>query len=210
MKKAEITPALVERLVDRQFPQWAHLPVAPVELDGWDNRTFRLGDDLTVRLPSADGYAPQVEKEQRWLPALAPHLPLPDSRCRWRRATPGEGYPVPWSVYRWLPGEPATARPNRDLDAFAGTWRSSSPRCSASTPATAPRPARTASSAAARSRPTTTRRAPRSRRSATRSTRRGDGGLGGRAGRDWPGPPVWFHGDVAAGNLLVATAGWPR
>ena len=44
--------------------------------DGWDNWTFRLGDRLSVRLPSAAGYAEQAEKEALWLPRLAPQLPL--------------------------------------------------------------------------------------------------------------------------------------
>jgi aminoglycoside phosphotransferase (APT) family kinase protein len=61
----EIDERLARRLVDRQFPQWADLPISPVDVDGWDNRTFRLGDELTVRLPSGDWYAHQVEKEQR-------------------------------------------------------------------------------------------------------------------------------------------------
>ena len=76
LDKTAITPALVAGLVERQFPQWAHLPVSRVELDGWDNRTFRLGDEFSVRLPSADGYVPQVDKEHRWLPVLAPQLPV--------------------------------------------------------------------------------------------------------------------------------------
>ena len=74
-----------------------------VEVDGWDNRTFRLGDDLTVRLPSGDWYALQVEKEQRWLPVLAPRLPLPIP-APVAKGEPGEGYPYAWSVYRWLDG----------------------------------------------------------------------------------------------------------
>jgi len=44
---------------------------------GWDNRTFRLGDALTVRLPTAEWYVAAVAKEDTWLPRLAPHLPLP-------------------------------------------------------------------------------------------------------------------------------------
>ena len=72
-----------------QFPEWAHLPVRPVELDGWDNTTFRLGDSLSVRLPSADGYTAQVDKEQRWLPFLAPQLPLSGSRLPRLSGTPG-------------------------------------------------------------------------------------------------------------------------
>ena len=72
MNKTAITSALVSRLLAAQFPQWAHLPVAPVGLDGWDNTTFRLGDQLSVRLPSADAYVPQIEKEQRWCPCSRP------------------------------------------------------------------------------------------------------------------------------------------
>jgi aminoglycoside phosphotransferase (APT) family kinase protein len=105
--RSEITAKLVRELVVDQFPQWADLPVVPVEHNGWDNSTFRLGDQLSVRLPSGDGYVAQVEKEQRWLPDLAAHLPLPIPR------PVGLGvacplFPRPWSVYEWLPGEHAT------------------------------------------------------------------------------------------------------
>ena len=67
--------ALVGQLVAAQFPQWAKLPIKPVACDGWDNRTFRLGEEMTVRLPSAAAYAPQVAKEQRWLPRLGRSSP---------------------------------------------------------------------------------------------------------------------------------------
>jgi len=67
------------RLVAEQFPPWATLPVTAVENGGWDNRTFRLGDTMLLRLPSAEEYALAVEKEHRWLPELAPAL-----RCRLR------------------------------------------------------------------------------------------------------------------------------
>ena len=113
-----ITPELVSALIAEQFPQWTHLPVTPVDLDGWDNTTFRLGDELSVRLPSADGYVPQVEKEQRWLPVLAPQLPLPVPEPV-ARGVPGRGFPRAWSVYRWLPGEHATVERISDLAGFA-------------------------------------------------------------------------------------------
>ncbi len=113
MEKAAVTAELVERLVASQFPEWAGLPVRRVELDGWDNTTFRLGDELSVRLPSADRYVPQVEKEHRWLPVLAPQLPLPIP-VPVARGEPGSGFPRPWSVYRWLPGEHAS--PGRVTD----------------------------------------------------------------------------------------------
>jgi aminoglycoside phosphotransferase (APT) family kinase protein len=113
-----IDAGLARRLVDRQFPQWSELPIAPVDLDGWDHRSFRLGDELTVRLPSGDWYAEQVDKEQRWLPILAPQLPLPipDPVAR---GEPDAGFPYSWSVYRWLAGEPAATARVDDLPAFA-------------------------------------------------------------------------------------------
>ena len=71
-----IDVAVVRRLVAEQFPRWAELPIRPVAVDGWDNRTFHLGEDMSVRLPSGAGYALQVAKEQRWLPVLGPQLPV--------------------------------------------------------------------------------------------------------------------------------------
>ena len=102
--KEDINEELVRKLIAGQFPHWAHLPVRRVAVDGWDNRTFRLGEELSVRLPSAAAYAGQVQKEQRWLPRLAPLLPLsiPEPVAM---GEPGEGYPWHWSVYRWREGE---------------------------------------------------------------------------------------------------------
>src|SRR5690349_21149783 len=102
----KIDAALERQLVDAQFPQWAGLPITPVEIDGWDNRTFRLGGELSVRLPSAEPYALQVDKEHRWLRELAPRLPLPIP-APLARGRPGCGYPFAWSVYRWLDGDVA-------------------------------------------------------------------------------------------------------
>jgi aminoglycoside phosphotransferase (APT) family kinase protein len=113
-----IDAELAGRLVADQFPQWAHLPVEPVPQGGWDNRTFRLGEELALRLPSAGRYAAAVDKEHAWLPRLAPRLPLPIS-APVGRGEPALGYPYPWSVLRWLPGETALARPPADLARFA-------------------------------------------------------------------------------------------
>ena len=112
--------SLARRLIDRQFPRWAHLPITAVDLDGWDNRSFRLGSELTVRLPSGNWYAQQVEKEQRWLPVLAPQLPLPIPTPV-AKGEPDAEFPYPWSVYRWLDGEPASIARIRDLSDFATT-----------------------------------------------------------------------------------------
>ncbi len=118
MDRTEITPDLVTCLLKAQFSEWGDLPVSPVELEGWDNATFRLGDNMLVRLPSADAYAAQVEKEHRWLPVLAHHLPLaiPEPLAR---GVPGCGYSRPWSVYRWLEGETAAIERIGDLTEFA-------------------------------------------------------------------------------------------
>jgi aminoglycoside phosphotransferase (APT) family kinase protein len=106
MRKADITVDLVACLVSSQFPEWSGLEIRPVELDGWDNTTFRLGDDKSARLPSHERYVPQIDKEHRWLPVLAPQLPLPIPQPI-AKGAPGCGFPTPWSIYRWLPGEPA-------------------------------------------------------------------------------------------------------
>ncbi|MFD7442238.1 aminoglycoside phosphotransferase family protein [Streptomyces sp. NPDC059909] len=96
--------SLVRRLLAGQFPQWAELPVEPVDSAGTVNAVYRLGKDMAVRLPRIPGGAEDVDREQRWLPRLAPLLPVavpvPIGQGR-----PAEGYPWSWSVYPWLEGE---------------------------------------------------------------------------------------------------------
>jgi aminoglycoside phosphotransferase (APT) family kinase protein len=118
VNKDEITADVAARLVAAQFPQWAALPVTPVTLDGYDNTTFRLGDELSIRLPSSDGSVAQVAKEHRWLPVLARQLPLPIPEPV-AMGRPGDGFPRPWSVYRWIAGEPASEGQVADPAAFA-------------------------------------------------------------------------------------------
>jgi len=105
---------LVKRLIAAQFPQWADLSLKPVESAGTDNAIYRLGEDMTVRLPRVEWAIGQVEKEQRWLPKLAPRLPI-SIPVPLAMGTPAEGYPWQWSVYRWLDGENATVRRIDDL-----------------------------------------------------------------------------------------------
>ena len=104
----------MRRLIATQFPQWRDLPVTPVAVDGWDNRTYRLGARLSVRLPTAASYASAVGKEDRWLPILAPSLPVavPVPLATGR---PGGGYPFCWSVRPWLDGRTALEQPPLDL-----------------------------------------------------------------------------------------------
>jgi aminoglycoside phosphotransferase (APT) family kinase protein len=109
-----------------QFPRWAHLPIEPLPSIGTVNAIYRLGDDLYVRLPRVGRWAADLERELRWLPRLAQHLPLavPEPLAK---GSPGDGYPFTWAVYRWLPGEPWTdhlvrdpSRAAADLAAFVG------------------------------------------------------------------------------------------
>jgi aminoglycoside phosphotransferase (APT) family kinase protein len=116
--KMHINIPLVRRLIATQFPQWADLAIKPVEFGGWDNRTFHLGEHMSVRLPSAAEYASKVEKEQYWLLKLAPFLPLPIP-VPLAQGKPAEGYPWDWSVYRWLDGETASLERIDDLSQFA-------------------------------------------------------------------------------------------
>ncbi|OKJ05585.1 phosphotransferase [Kitasatospora sp. CB01950] len=107
---------LVRRLLAQQRPEWAELPVRAAG-SGTDNRMFRLGDGLLVRLPRTPGTADAVRKEQVWLPRLAPELtcvvPEPVHRGR-----PGGGFPLPWSVYRWIEGAEAGPESVADWAAF--------------------------------------------------------------------------------------------
>ena len=98
------TRRLAQELISNQFPHWANLSIAPVEKGGWDNKTFRLGEEFLIRLPSAERYASKVTKEQHWLPILAPKLslkiPVPVAQ-----GSPSNKYPWNWSIYKWIVGE---------------------------------------------------------------------------------------------------------
>ncbi len=116
--KIPINVSLVQRLIAEQFPQWADLEIKPVEFSGWDNKTFHLGKHMTVRLPSHAEYAGQVEKEQHWLLKLAARLPLPIAMPL-AMGQPGAGYPLHWSIYKWLEGSTASLEQIKDLSQFA-------------------------------------------------------------------------------------------
>jgi aminoglycoside phosphotransferase (APT) family kinase protein len=104
----------VARLIARQFPHWAGLPITRVRSAGTDNVLYRLGADLVVRLPRVPGAAASVDTEHRWLPRLSPLLPLAIP-VPLGRGVPDEGFPYPWSVYRWLDGENLVDRAAADL-----------------------------------------------------------------------------------------------
>ena len=206
--RAGIDAALVGRLIAEQFPQWQQLPIRPVPVHGWDNRSYRLGDELTVRLPTHAMYVPAVEKERRWLPVLAPQLPLPIP-VPVAVGRPGPGYPFAWSVRRWLDGAPATPGRIDDLSRFATALAEFLLALQAIDPADGP-PA--GAHCFFRGASLTQYDEETRQTLATLAARPDAGGidLAGAAATwqaalaaQWHGRPVWFHGDVAAGNLLV-------
>ncbi len=116
--EVDISVSLVRRLIAAQFPQWADLSIEPIHSAGTDNAIFRLGVDMSVRLPRIQNATQQVDKEHQWLPRLAPYLPLAIP-VPLAKGTSGEGYPWQWSVYQWLEGKNATIEPISDTDQAA-------------------------------------------------------------------------------------------
>jgi aminoglycoside phosphotransferase (APT) family kinase protein len=202
-----ITAELAARLVARQFPEWAGLPVVPVAESGWDNRTFRLGDAMTVRLPTAEYYVSAVEKEHTWLPRLAQYLPLPIPTPL-ALGAPGPGYPWPWSVRKWINGRPATEERIGDLAAFAddlarflvALWGADVP----GGPAAGVHSFHRGGALAVYDRETRAALATLGRQvDGTAAATVWEEALAAAPSE----APVWFHGDVAAGNLLVDDLG---
>jgi aminoglycoside phosphotransferase (APT) family kinase protein len=200
---AAIDTTLARRLIDTQFPQWSPLPIRTVDHDGWDNRSFRLGEQLTIRLPTGNWYALQVEKEQRWLPVLAPRLPLPIP-APVAQGAPDCGYPYPWSVYRWLDGRPASTARSIDLPRVAAALGEFLTALRAVDATDGPEPGRH----------NFFRGGPLSTYEAETLAALDD--LDGEVDRPaaervwtdaisstWERDPVWVHGDVAPGNLLI-------
>ncbi len=100
----DIDVDLVRRLLAAQFPEWADLPLERYPSGGTVNAIYRLGENMSVRLPLNPGWVWHLESEAMWLPTLAPHLPVGVPEVL-GRGSPGEGYPFEWSVFRWLEGE---------------------------------------------------------------------------------------------------------
>lgn len=99
----EISVAIPKKLIKEQFPQWQELKIYPVAKSGHDNRTFHLGNTMSIRLPSGHEYAKQVEKENRWLPYLQEHLDYPISKPI-AIGKPTSYFPFPWSINQWIEG----------------------------------------------------------------------------------------------------------
>jgi aminoglycoside phosphotransferase (APT) family kinase protein len=203
VKEPRIAPAVVERLIAAQFPQWSDLPVRPVDVDGWDNCTFHLGDGMTVRLPSHDAYSAQVAKEHRWLPWLAERLPV-EIPTPLAMGAPSDEFPRPWSVYRWIDGQTAAVERISDLTCVAAdlaVFLRTLQRLDAGDGPLAGAhnffrggsleifDVETHETIAALGDKIRADVATEIWSTALRAT--------------WNGPPVWLHGDVTRGNLLV-------
>ena len=192
--------ALVRRLLAAQFPQWAELPIEVLPAGGTDNAIYRLGDELSVRLPRRRDWATgSLDKEFEWLPKLAPLVPL-SVPTPVARGAPGEGYPHEWAVYNWLDGENATSvqldlpRAAVDLAELLAALRridpSGGPPPSGRGGPLRPRDGATRAGIAALA----------DAIDATAVTAAWEVAL---AAPDWDRPPVWIHGDLDARNLLV-------
>jgi aminoglycoside phosphotransferase (APT) family kinase protein len=209
--EVHIDVGLVRRLLAEQFPQWADLPIVAADSFGTDNATYRLGEDKAVRLPRFARWAPQVDREQRWLPRLAPHLPLAIP-VPLAMGHPTEGYPFRWSVYPWLEGENPTIERITDPDQAARGLAGFTAALQRVDPAGGPQPQ---SSNAFRGVPMGDARPSIAVDARVRSMIAVLGGLVDTealtvvweaalaAAPAWDGQPVWVHGDLTAGNLLA-------
>lgn len=116
--EVDINQEIVESLISIQFPEYVDLSLEAVQSSGTDNALYKLGDELVVRLPRTAAKEPPIEKEYKWLPLLAPRLPLavPTPVAVGK---PNESYPFKWAIYHWLEGKPAADSPPTDLNQAA-------------------------------------------------------------------------------------------
>ncbi len=193
-----IDAALARRLVDTQFPPWAELPLFPFTPAGSDHVIYRLGEELSVRIPRHAGAITQARKEAEWLPRLAPHLPLAVP-VPVEVGEPDFGYPWQWAVSRWLDGEVAT------VEALSGSHEAAVALAEFLT-ALHRFDAETTEDLTGQplsTRDTVTRSAITKAGDAFDTAAMGELWEAALAAPDWDRPPVWFHGDFHTGNLLT-------
>jgi aminoglycoside phosphotransferase (APT) family kinase protein len=197
--EVEVSAGLVRRLLASQQPDLAHLPVQ-VLANGWDNVMFRVGGELAARLPRRDMAARLIAHEQRWLPVLGPRLPLPIP-APVRFGEPGLGYPWPWSIVPFLPGQVASRTPPADLRSAAASLGSF--LGALHTPAAPGAPANPF-----RGVPLADRCAALTQNLEVLAGLVDRGAVMAAwetavAAPTWDGPPVWLHGDLHPANILV-------
>jgi aminoglycoside phosphotransferase (APT) family kinase protein len=197
--EVDVDEELVHALLAAQHPDLAGQPLRLLA-NGWDNVSYRLGPDLVVRLPRREVAAVLMEHEQRWLPVLAPRLPLPIP-APVRIGRPQGAYPWSWSIVAWRPGriaaETAIADPAgeaRRLGAFTAALHR---------PASADAPVNPVRGGPLRERAVAVEE--RLERLAAVVDVPAVRARWGEsvAAAPWSGPPVWLHGDLHTANLLV-------
>ncbi|MCS7477089.1 aminoglycoside phosphotransferase family protein [Umezawaea endophytica] len=201
--KIEITEELVRALLQDQHPDLAGLPIREVE-GGWGNQMWRLGDDLAVRMPRTQEAPDLLRNECRWLPVLAPRLPLPVPTPA-RIGEPSERFPRLWSVMTWVHGEPldhaTITRGDHAADALAGFLSALHVEAPAEAPASADRgdhPKNCTGGFENFLRAI----APGGFAPDVREVR--DVWADAAAAPEWEGPLVWLHGDLHPANVVVS------
>ena len=197
LHEVDVDEALVRALLAEQHPDLAGLPLARVA-QGWDNVTFRLGGNLAVRLPARAVAGPLVAHEQRWLPVLAPLLPVAVP-VPVRLGRSGQGFPWPWSVVAWIDGTPADELTAGERDVWAAEL--ATVLAALHRPASGDAPANPF-----RGVPLAARHAVVSARLVAHPAHDTllDAWHEGLAAPEWDGPTVWLHGDPHPANLLAA------
>lgn len=198
--------ALVRRLLSAQFPQWADLPIEPFDSAGTVNAVYRLGREMSVRLPRIESGAKDVPTEQQWTDRLARALPVPIPLVL-GRGEPAEGFPWKWSVCRWVDGENPVAGQLIDPVGLAADLAGFVVALRRIEPADGP--------AGYRGGPLS---------GVDHGVRSAIGELSAMGGQvdaaavtgaweadlaaaPWAGPPVWVHSDLMPGNILVDPRG---
>ena len=118
----DIQVTVVHRLLADQFPEWSGLPVERVGTHGTVHAVFRVGDAVSARFPlRPDDPAVvratlehEAEAARELAAAVAVEVPEPIAI-----GEPGPGYPLPWSLHRWVPGATADVEDPGDSFDFA-------------------------------------------------------------------------------------------
>lgn len=196
----EITADLVRELVREQHPDLAGLAVREVA-GGWGNQMWRLGDELAVRMQRMDPTPEHQLKERRWLPVLAPRLPLPVPTPV-RAGEPSARFPKHWTVMTWVPGEPldhgSISRGDHAADTLAGFLRALHVEAPADAPAGSDRGGHPKECGDGFER---FFRAVDPRDLAADVRAVWDDAV---AAPEWEGPRVWVHGDLHPANVVVS------
>jgi aminoglycoside phosphotransferase (APT) family kinase protein len=203
VNEIDIDGSLVRQLLANQFPQWAGLPIVEVSSAGTDNAIYRLGEDMVVRLPRLARAAEMVDREQRWLPRLAPLLPL-CTPVPLARGRPDHRYAHPWSVYRWVDGDTLADLPQVDLHDVAmrlGRFVAALQRIDTTGGPPSPRAEPVSTRDDDDVRATIRRLGSYGIADADSATAVWEAAL---AAPVWDRPPVWIHGDLYPANILAA------